>query len=238
MNKNIVIGVVVVAVVAVIGFQLGVAGPGEAAMEPVELTGVDGAEALVELAQGVTLGSPDAPITIVEFGDYQCPGCAGFNQAVKPQIELSLVQSGEAKFVFYDFPLINIHPWAFLAARAGRCAAGQGDFWDYHDRLFEYQQRWSTSPTAPIGDFVEYAGEVGLDEGAFESCLRSDQYADVVTANLNLAQQLGVSSTPTVMISVEGSPARQAVDNNFLGIQATIEALRAEQAAGAGGGEG
>lgn len=239
MNKNIIIGAVVVAVVAVVGFQFGLAGPGEAAMEPIELTGVEGAEALVELAQGVTLGNADAPITIVEFGDYQCPGCMMFNQGVKPQVELSLIESGEAKFVFYDFPLTNIHPWAFLAARAGRCAEGQGNFWDFHDKVFEYQQRWSASATAPIGDFVGYAGDVGLDAGAFEACLRSDQYADVVTANMNLAQQLGVGSTPTVMISVNGSPARQASDNSFLGIQSTIEALRNEQiVAGSGGGEG
>ena len=78
------------------------------------------------MAKGVTKGPEDAPITIVEFGDFQCPACGAFAQQVKPQIELAFVESAQAKFVFYDFPIVSGHPNAFLAARAARCAEDQG----------------------------------------------------------------------------------------------------------------
>ena len=73
-----------------------------------------------QLAQGITSGDPTGTIGIIEFGDFQCPGCGGFALSVKPQIDLALVQTGRAYFQFFDFPLTNMHPHAFLAARAAR----------------------------------------------------------------------------------------------------------------------
>lgn len=204
---------IVLAVVAVVGVvsvasALGSRALGDTATAPVELEGLDDPQSLVRMAQGVTLGDPDAPITIVEFADYQCPACATFASFVKPQVQAAVVESGDAKLVFYDFPLVSIHPNAFLAARAGRCAEDQDAFWTYHDRLFANQSAWS-GQSDPAGAFVDYAGEVGMDEGTFEECIRSDRHADLVTANMRLAEQLNISGTPTIMITEGQGMARR-----------------------------
>ena len=216
-------GVVAVIGIGVVGYNVSSGMLGDAATAPVEIEGLEDSETLVALAQGVTKGDENAPITIVEFGDYQCPGCGAFAQQVKPQVELTYVESGQAKFVFYDFPLISIHPNAFLAARAARCAGDQGLFWEFHDELFRQQARWSTQQS-PGSTFTGYAGDVGADEGEFSSCLNSDRHAEVVTANMYLAQRMQVSSTPTILVN-NGSETRQVPNSSFQGIAQTIEAL-------------
>jgi protein-disulfide isomerase len=182
----------------------------------------DDMERLAELAQGVTKGDSSATVTIIEFGDYQCPGCAMFATQVKPQIELSLVETGKVQFVFYDFPITSIHPNAFLAARAARCADDQGRFWDYHDNLFRVQPRWSALTNA-VGIFEEYARTLEMDDGAFEACLNSDRHAELVTANMQLGEVLGVPSTPTILI-VHNGTTRQ-VEPDFLAIQSYVNEL-------------
>lgn len=220
----------VLGAVAVIGIGVAVYSVGSstlsgAATAPIEVEGIEDSERLIELAEGATLGDENAPVTIVEFGDYQCPGCGSFATNVKPQIQLQLVDQGLAKFVFYDFPLVQIHPHAFLAARAARCAGEQDSYWDYHDILFQMQPRWSGEASA-IGSFRDYAESVGLDEGAFNSCLQSDRYADVVTANMELGAQLGVSGTPTVMVNA-GDQVRR-VGGDFQSIRQAVEELAPE----------
>lgn len=205
---------------------------GDTALQPMDLPDIaNDNQALVELAQGVTMGDPNAPITLVEFADFQCPGCAGFASMMKPQIDLAYIESGQAKFVFYDFPLIAIHPHAFLAARAARCAGDQELFWQYHNALFRYQSRWSLSASPPIDLFEDYAAEVGLDQAMFSGCLRSDAHAAVVSANMILGQQLGVNGTPTLMVSRGSGMARQVQANSFEGLQRIMDELLAEVAA-------
>lgn len=219
-------------------FTLG-CGSNQVATAPVEFEGMDDPETVVRLAQGVTRGNPDAPITIAEFGDYQCPGCANFAGQVKPQVDLAYLQGGtQVKFVFYDLPLVSIHPHAFLAARASRCALDQEMYWDYHDTLFRNQATWSRSQTAPLGLFEDYAAEVGLDEAAFRGCLRSEEHAVTVTANLQLANLLGVSSTPSVMVSRGDGMARRLADVSFAGIRQVVDEMLAnlQQPAGGEGG--
>lgn len=201
-------------------------GSTEVATEPVEFEGMDDAQTVVSLAQGMTKGNPDAPITIAEFGDYQCPGCAAFAGQVEPQIDLAYLQDGDqVKFVFYDYPLISIHPHSFLAARATRCAADQDLYWEYHQTLFRNQAVWSRSQSAPLGLFEDYAAEVGLEAAAFRGCLRSDAHAVTVTANLQLANLLGVASTPTVMVSQGDGMARRLADTSFPGIREVVEEM-------------
>ena len=233
----IVLGVVAVVAIAAVGYSVGAGGTGTAATEPVEVEGLDNMETLAALAQGVTLGSDGAPITVVEFGDYQCPGCGAFAMTVKPQIDLRLVQSGRVNFVFYDFPLTTIHPHAFLAARSARCAGDQDKFWEFHSEIFRNQSSWSTS-ASPIGAFVVYAETVGADPDAFESCVRSDSHADVVTANMRLGYELGITGTPSVMISQGGGMARRLPSNDFQTILDVVEALEAESSAGETAGTG
>ncbi len=235
MNKLwIILGVVAVAGVGAVGYSVS---SGGGVTEPIVVEGVDDMESLIALAQGVTKGDPNAPIQIVEFGDYQCPACGAFANLEKPRVESTYVESGKAQFVFYDFPLTEIHPNAFLAARAARCAEDQEMYWEYHDNLFLNQTGWSSisnpqAPTDPTSTFVEYAETLGLDEGDFESCLRSDRHADVVSANMQLGRELGVSSTPTILINGEGS--FRGVSPTFESIQSVIDGIL--EPGGGGGG--
>ncbi len=204
-----------------------------AAVEPVseivtgELTGV---QALVDMATGIERGDPDAPITIMEFGDYQCPACQQFATLVKPELDLAYIESGVARFVFHDFPLSG-HPYAFLAARAARCALDQGGeyYWRYHDQLFAHQSTWSVSSSAPLNAYETYAATIGLNEDEFADCLNSDRHADVVSANMRLGMELGVSGTPTIFASGGGGRVERVNRwGEFTGIQEVVERLMSE----------
>ncbi len=235
MNGKIIGIVVALAAVAALAWSM-TSGGGDAATEPIEMEVTD-MQQLASMARGVHQGSDDAPITILEFADYQCPGCGSFATTVKPQLDLAFIQPGTVKFVFYDFPLVSIHPHAFLAARAGRCAEDQGQFWAFHDEIFRNQSGWSLSASSPVGAFEDYAARVGLDQGDFRSCLRSDAHVETVTANMHLGQALGVSGTPTVLISRGNGQYRQvsapSIPEMYPAIQAAVESLLAEIEAGA-----
>lgn len=225
-----ILAAVAVAGIAAVGYTVASGTIGKAATEPVEVEGLDNMETLVAMARGVSKGDPDAPITIAEFADYTCPGCGAFTLTVKPQLEAQYVETGKAKFVYYDFPLVSNHPFTFLAARAARCADDQGKFWEYQSAIYRNQSSWVTKQQ-PQGDFVDYAGMVGADEDTFEACLNSDAHADVVSANLRLAYELGLEGTPTVMISMGRGMARRLMSFDFQSIQSAIESLMAESAA-------
>lgn len=168
-------------------------------------------EELIQMAQGVSSGNPDAPVTVMEFGDYQCPACQNFYRQAEPLLQTAYIDPGRIHFVFYDFPLEDAHPNAFLAARAARCAGDQDAYWPFHDTLYQNQILWANQAD-PSGTFAGYAGDLGLDEDAFRACLNSDRYADVVSANQLLAVQLGAPSTPTVILD-DGSGAPVRIDN-------------------------
>ncbi len=219
-------GAVAVIGIGVVGFNVGNSMLSSAVTAPVDLDLADDG-ALVELAQGVTLGDPEAQVTVVEFGDYQCPGCGAFALSVKPQLEGTLVASGEVKFVYYDFPLISIHPNAFLAARAARCSGEQDSYWEYHETLFRNQSRWAAA-TMPASAFEDYAEEVGMDGAAFEACLNSEKYADVVTANMELGARMQVNGTPTVMVNANGE-TRTLVQTDFQTISSVINEMTASE---------
>jgi protein-disulfide isomerase len=232
--------VIVIAAVLVVGIgawavNSSSGAPAGTSIMPVEIEGLDDAATLTALAQPVVQGSPDAPIKIIEFGDYGCPACAGFYASAKPQIDLAYGDADDVAFVFYDLPILNLHPHAFVAARAARCAGDQGSYWEYHGALFENQNAWSLAAGTPLSQLESYAGNLGLDESRFSSCLRSDAYADVVTANLELARNLGVSGTPTIMLS-DGSGSAARLPSSFSAIQEAVEASRA--AAGGTGTDG
>lgn len=224
---------VVLAVAAMVGVAaVGISvtsGSGGAVTAPVEVEGLDDLERLVELAQGVTKGDENARITIIEFGDFQCPACQHFALQVKPQLELQYIEPGKAKFVYYDWPIVGAHPNAFLAARASRCAADQGKYWEYHDNLYRNQSRWALL-TNPIETFVGYAATLGLDADAFETCVDSDRHAVLVTANMELGNQLRVSGTPTILVEFGGSA--RPLPNDYEAIRSYLETIL-EEAGGA-----
>ena len=226
----VILGVVAIVGIGAVGYYVTSSALGAAAMEPVEVEGLDDLTLLAEIAQGVTKGDEDAPITIIEFGDYACPGCGGFALSVKPQVELLLVETGKAKFVFYDFPITTIHPTSFLAARTARCAQDQGKFWEYHDALFRNQASWRLEAN-PIANFLGFGEDVGLDADEFEACVKSDRHADLVTANMRLGYELRVNSTPTIMVGRPGE-FLQVPSATFQGIQEAMDKIGSPENAG------
>jgi len=218
--KKFYLGLGLVAVVGVVALGASLRN-GSGPTEPVDL-GELADEELVALAQGMVYGDENAPVTIMEFGDYQCPACGQFAGAVKPQVDLAYIETGQAKLVFHDFPLPG-HPNAFPAARAARCAGDQDQYFAYHDLLFRNQQRWSLKSN-PTGEFMSLAGELGLDESAFRRCLQSDRFADVVTANRMLGERLGVGGTPTLFVHDGQGPAKRLGGFQFIDVQRAMEA--------------
>ncbi len=231
-----VLGATAVVAVGALGWSALSGGLRSAAMQPV-VSIVEGEwedlGTLVELATGVERGDPNAPITILEFGDFQCPACQQFATFVKPQLDLAYVEQGLARFIFHDYPVVSAHRYAFLAARAARCALDQGEqyFWPFHDQLFSHQSTWSLSQNAPMNAFEDYAATIGLDVGDFASCLDSDRFADVVSANMRLGIELGVSGTPTVFVSRGGGMGvRVNRWNEFDAFKTVIDRLLEEDA--------
>ena len=219
-NFNVILAVVAVVGLGVVGFSI-MGGSGPSA--PVDLGEMEDRE-VVELAQGMIYGDPSAPITIMEFGDYQCPACRQFGLTVKPQVDLAYIETGQAKLVFHDFPLPG-HPHSFVAARAVRCAGDQERYFPYHDLVFRTQDRWSPMSSAD-GHFKDLADELGLDTGAFNACLDSDAHADVVTANLMLGQRLGVGGTPTVFVhGGEDGTTQRLGGFQFIDIQQAVDRI-------------
>jgi len=179
---------------------------GDGAREPVQVV-YGSTQELVEMARGMEMGDPDAPVTIMDFSDYQCPACRSFALQAKPVLQNRFIDEGLAKFVYYDFPLPHF-PHSFLAARAARCAGDQEAYWPYHDQLFGAQQEWS-GQSDPFSSFVGYAADLGLNRGDFRSCLGSDEHAEVVSANIELGRRLGVGGTPGIFLDTgEGSGER------------------------------
>lgn len=147
---------------------------------------------------GVRTGDPDAPVVVREFADYQCPACADLAQH-HDKLMTQYIEPGHARFVFFDLPLRQ-HQNAVPAAMAARCAEDQDAWKAMHDRLFEYQQDWrNASDPQPI--FREYAGALGLNPKGFERCMGLDRTAREVRESRNLAQELRVTRTPTVMVN-------------------------------------
>ncbi len=229
-----ILGIVAVVGVGVVGYSVGTNAFGKAVSEPVDVQGLDDPTTLVQKAQPMVLGDENAPISIIEFGDFQCPACGQFYQQVEQQVRFAYIDPGKAKYIFYDFPLVNNHPHAFIAARAARCAADQNKFWPYHDTLYKNQASWAAE-NDPVNTFVGYARDLGLNADTFEACIRSDAHADVVTANMRLGQELGVNGTPTVMVSRGQGMARRVQRNTFDAIQEAVEAMQPAPEGGSGG---
>ena len=146
----------------------------------------------ISVAGEPSKGSEKAPVTIVKFEDYQCPFC----KQVQPTFnELLSRYNGKVRLVHKDLPLESLHPQARQAAEAARCAYEQGQFWEYHDKLY------GNSPKASADDLKSYAKEVDLNVDSFDRCFASGKYKAVVQQDLNEGVQLGLTGTPTIFIN-------------------------------------
>jgi protein-disulfide isomerase len=137
-------------------------------------------------------GGSDAPVTIVEFADFQCPYCQNAQELLKGLIKK---YEGRVRLGFRDFPLRQIHPQAEQAAEAARCAGEQGKFWEYHDLLYGNQSRLDPD------SLREHARTAGLDTESFRACLASTKFVVPVESDLQAGIAAGVSATPTFYIN-------------------------------------
>jgi protein-disulfide isomerase len=142
-------------------------------------------------------GDPKAPITMLEFGDFECPVCRNFHDAVRGL----LPKYPQVKLIFKDFPLDQIHPWARTGALAGRCAYHQDpkSFWKMYDLIYDNQDLVSASNA--YEKMIDFAGQAGLNTDNFKSCLSSPQAAGEVDASIENGKLLNVRSTPTVFVN-------------------------------------
>jgi len=150
-----------------------------------------------DLKGAPVFGDPKAPITIVEFSDFECPVCRNLHDAIRGL----LPNYPQVKIIFKDFPIDQIHPWARTAALAGRCAYQQDPkaFWKLYDLIYDNQD--IISPSNVYDKMVDYAGRSGLNTESFKSCLSSPQAAAEVDASLANGKLLDVRSTPTLFVS-------------------------------------
>jgi protein-disulfide isomerase len=138
------------------------------------------------------LGPADAPITIVEFSDYECPFCRRWHAEVyKP---LLAAYPGKIRLVYRNLPLTSIHPDALGAAEAAMCAGEQDVYWKYHDKLF-------SSESLGNNTYVQYAQDLGLNMAVFEACISDHKYQKVIQTDSDFAINLGIRSTPTFFIN-------------------------------------
>ena len=139
------------------------------------------------------LGRADAPVSIIEFTDLQCPYCAQFATQTFPRIRHNYIDTGKVRLATRDLPL-PFHPFAIPAAVAARCAGEQGKFWEYREALFAAQSRLDAEP------YDELARQFELDLARFDGCRRDGQQEANVRADLALATSYGIGSTPTFVI--------------------------------------
>jgi protein-disulfide isomerase len=140
------------------------------------------------------IGQADAPVTIIEFTDFQCPFCGRHYEQTYSQIKANYIDTGKVKYVSRDFPL-SFHPFAQKAAEASECANAQGKFWEMHDKLFGNQATWSALPDA-VPTFKQYAKDLDLNTSDFDSCLDSDQFKDEIAKDQADGSASGIDGTP------------------------------------------
>jgi protein-disulfide isomerase len=176
-------------------------------------------EAIVDLAAEVDperdhiRGPADAPVTLVEYGDFECPYCGQAEDVIR---EL-LADFGEVRYVWRHLPLTDVHVHAQLAAEAAEAAAEQDAFWEMHDLLFQHQDALRRS------DLEAYAGQLGLDVGRFDEALRTHRDASRVAEDVDSADLSGVSGTPTFFVN--GRRHYGAYD--IAGLTASVKAAKA-----------
>lgn len=157
-----------------------------------------GAEEIAKIAVGGAVkGSEEAPVTIVEFSEYQCPFCKKYVDEAYQQIGEEY--GDQIRYIFRDYPL-PFHQHAQKMAEVARCAGDQEKYWEMHDLLFEKQDEWTEE--TEIGDLITtYASSLGLATEEFSDCLDSGKYTQAVQDDFELGQTVGVSGTPTFFIN-------------------------------------
>lgn len=153
------------------------------------------------------LGSKDAPLTMVEFTDYQCPFCQKFHTTVFSDLKKNFIDTGKVRFYSRDLPLDSLHPNAIRAAQAGRCAADQGQFWTLRNLM------GSNPDKLDLDHLTSFAADLKMDTIAFRTCLESERYKTVVQNDAAEAIKIGAQATPTFVI---GKSTADGVDGEIV----------------------
>jgi protein-disulfide isomerase len=167
-------------------------------------------------------GAPDAPVTVYEMADFQCPACRMFAVTVLPTIEREFVQTGKVRWVFINLPLTSIHPNAVAAAEVAMCAARQGRFWPTHDALYQRQDEWAKL-AEPRSTLVKIAQRAGVDRAKLLTCLAAGSVRKEVELDVQRASRSGADVTPSFYIEgglLKGAPytpdpMRQVLDSVY-----------------------
>ena len=171
----------------------------------------------VEVSLDKSVGEENAPVVIVEYGDFQCPACQRFFQTTAEQLKTEYVQTGKVRFVFRQFAFLGDESqWA---AEASECANEQGLFWIYYDKLYQ-EQNGENVGVFSKDNLKRFAADLGLDTAGFNQCLDSGRYTEKVQQEALEGQQAGVRGTPSVFVN------GQYIDDgsNYLVLQAAVEA--------------
>jgi protein-disulfide isomerase len=163
--------------------------------------------AKLDLSGFQMLGSKNAPVTLVEFTDYQCPYCKQFHVAVFGELKKNYIDTGKVRFYSRDLPLDSIHPNASRAAQAGRCASDQGQFWKMRDLM------GANSDKLDLESLVAEAGSLQMDTKAFRGCVESQKYKEAVQTDVQEALKIGAQATPTFVL---GKSTPQGVDGELI----------------------
>lgn len=225
----VVLGAIVLAGVAGLGYvALRPAAPG---LNPQDQLPPDLATA--GEAQPYLLGSPDAPVTIEEFADYECPSCARFETITFPDVRSRIIETGRANLRYYDLPLPQ-HRHSYPASHAAACADEQGRFWEMKGSIYAAQDRWNTQVTNnPRSIFRDAARALGLNVEQWEQCYDSRKYQGRIDANAAEAMRRGVASTPTFIIN--GQPYRGSY--SYDAFNRAVQEAATVRAGASGGGD-
>lgn len=170
-------------------------------------------EIVIDTGDDPSLGSEDAKVVIVEFSDYQCPFCRTFWRNTLPQLKEKYIDTSKVKFVYRDFPL-DFHPAAIISAQAAQCAGDQGRYWEFHDKVFEEQDKQGEGTIAYTADDIKkWAGEINLDLNEFNECIASEKYNEEVKKDYEDGVKYGVSGTPTIFINGRKIVGAQPFEN-------------------------
>ncbi len=169
------------------------------------------------------LGDPDAPVTVLEYGDYQCTFCYRFHQSTLDQLHARYVDKGKVNIVFKDFALNG--PDSVLAAEASRCAGDQGAYWEYHDALYDNWGGERTGWVTPdaLRGFAAQIG--GIDQAAFAECLGGHAHRDAVIRSYHDGQQVGIDATPSFIVFNDHRAVRIVGNQPVSVFERTIDGL-------------
>jgi len=166
------------------------------------LSHVSGQAKFIGIDDDPQLGASNAKVTIIEFGDYQCPSCRAFWRDTLPRIKKDYVDTGKVRIVFRDFPITEIHPEATVAAIAADCAGDHGKYFEFHDKVFREQDRRGRDIVRfKAADLKRWAADIGIAAAAFNECVDTERHKAEVEKDHKDGTDVGINGTPVFFIN-------------------------------------